>query len=364
MIPENISSLIKANIEKIDESKEIPKDLISELLNENFFRLLLPRSYGGLEMDFIDYLEIIFELASYDASVAWCINQSNVLATNAAFMVSKLAKKIFDNPKSIISNGPPIKSNVKETKEGVIVSGKWSFSSGIKNANWVLGVYTDKNKENKNIMFPITDVNIADDWNVNGLRGTGSYSFSVKNKLVPKENIFYDRKHLHEKGPIYKIPRELKFSAGFSTIAHSLANSTINFTIEFSKNKNSISSTQLSKEQVFIREIGIMKAIYGSSKSFLNSSVRKVWSKVSDGDNLDDESIAELRLASTHAIRSSENIVKKAYSLLGSSSIFKFNDIQRCFQDMLAISQQIQGRMSHYETVGSFYINSKLKKIL
>ena len=221
MVPENISSLIKANIEKIDESKEIPKDLISELLNENFFRLLLPRSYGGLEMDFIDYLEIIFEIASYDASVAWCINQSNVLATNAAFMDSKLAKKIFDNPKSIIANGPPIKSNVKETKEGVIVSGKWSFSSGIKNANWVLGIYTDKNKENKNIMFPITDVNIGDDWNVNGLRGTGIYSFSVKNKSVPKENIFYDRKHLHEKGPIYKIPRDLKFSAGFSTIAHS-----------------------------------------------------------------------------------------------------------------------------------------------
>ena len=78
---------------KIDESKEIPKDLISELLNENFFRLLLPKSYGGLEMDFIDYLKIIFEIASYDASVAWCINQSNVLATNAAFMDSKLAKK-------------------------------------------------------------------------------------------------------------------------------------------------------------------------------------------------------------------------------------------------------------------------------
>ena len=77
-----------------------------------------------------------------------------------------------------------------------------------------------------------------------------------------------------------------------------------------------------------------------------------------------DESLAELRLSSTHAIRTSEEIVKRAYTLLGSSSIFKFNDIQRYFQDILAISQQVQGRMSHYETVGSYYINSKLKKMV
>ena len=77
-----------------------------------------------------------------------------------------------------------------------------------------------------------------------------------------------------------------------------------------------------------------------------------------------DEELAELRLASTHAIRTSEEIIKKLYSLLGSASIFKFNDIQRYFQDINAICQQIQGRMSHYETVGDYYINSKLKKII
>ena len=263
-------------------------------------------------------------------------------------MDRKLAKKIFDNPKSIISNGPPIKSNVKETKEGVIVSGKWSFSSGIKNSNWVLAIYTDKNKENKNIMMPVNEVIMEDVWNVNGLRGTGSFSFSVKDKFIKNENIFYDRKNLKEKGPIYKIPRDLKFASGFSTIALSLANSSINFTLDYSKNKSSVSKEKLSDEQVFIREIGIIKGLYKSSKSFLDSSVKTIWEKACNGVHLDDESLAELRLSSTHAIRTSEEIVKRAYTLLGSSSIFKFNDIQRYFQDILAISQQVQGRMSLY----------------
>jgi len=363
MLSKNLINLIKKNIDVIDNSREIPSELLEELLNKNLFRLLLPKTYGGLEIDFIDYLDIIFELASHDASIAWCINQSNVLATNAAFMNKNLAKKIFDNPNSIISNGPPESFNITDTTGGIIISGKWLFSSGIKNCNWVLAIFTNDNKENKNIIIPVEEVETEDVWNVNGLRGTGSFSFSLIDKYIPNENIFFDRKNLNEKGPLYKIPRDLKFASGFATIAISLANSAINYTIDFSKNKKNSKDT-LSKEQIFLREIGITKALYKSSKYFLDLAVAKVWKNSCDSNALLDEELAELRLASTHAIRTSEQIIKKLYSLLGSSAIFKFNDIQRYFQDINAISQQIQGRMSHYETIGDYYINSKLKKII
>ena len=225
MLSKKLISLIKKNITIIDDSREIPSEVIDELVNENYFRLLLPKTYGGLEINFLEYLEIVTEVASYDASLAWCINQSNVLATNAAFMDKVLAEKIFSDKNTIISNGPPEFFEVKDNSDGIVVSGKWSFSSGIKNSNWVLAIYTDKNKENKNIMMPVNEVIMEDVWNVNGLRGTGSFSFSVKDKFIKNENIFYDRKNLKEKGPIYKIPRDLKFASGFSTIALSLANS-------------------------------------------------------------------------------------------------------------------------------------------
>ena len=364
MIDTKTIKLIENSIEEIDEKREIPNELLSELINKNYFRLLLPKSLNGIEMDSIEYLEILFEIASKDASIAWCINQSNVLSTNAAFMEKKLAKKIFDDPKAIITNGPPVENDVKENQSDSLVSGKWSFSSGIKHSTWVLGIFSDKNKQNKNIMFPTSTVQLEDVWDVSGLRGTGSYSFSVKNKVVPNENIFYDRLNLYESGPLYKIPRDLKFGSGFSTIALSLANSSINYALDFAKSKKGVNAKKLSEEQVFLREIGIAKGLYKASKSFLDNTIEKAWEVVSDGVFLEDELLADLRLASTHAIRASEEIVKKMYNLLGSSSIFKFNKIQRYFQDMLAISQQVQGRMYHFETIGDYYINSKLKKII
>ncbi|MBU45993.1 MAG: hypothetical protein CMD28_01050 [Flavobacteriales bacterium] len=363
MIDSKTLILIENSIEEIDEKREIPEKLLSELISNNYFRLLLPKSLNGVEMDFIKYLEILFEIASKDASVAWCINQSNVLSTNAAFMEKDLAKKIFDDPNAIITNGPPLEYDIKENKSDTLVSGKWSFSSGIKHATWLLAIFTDEKKQNKNIMIPKSLAQLDDIWDVNGLRGTGSYSFSLKNK-VPNENIFYDRLNLNEPGPLYKIPRDLKFGSGFSTIALSLANSSINFALDFAKNKKGGFAEKLSDEQVFLREIGIVKGLYKSSKSFLDNTIEKAWAVVSDGIFLEDELLADLRLSSTHAIRTSEEIVKKIYNLLGSSSIFKFNKVQRYFQDMLAISQQVQGRMYHFETIGDYYINSKLKKFI
>ena len=104
MIDSKTITLIENSIEEIDEKREIPEKLLAKLISNNYFRLLLPKSLNGVEMDFIKYLEILFEIASKDASVAWCINQSNVLSTNAAFMEKDLAKKIFDDPNAIITN--------------------------------------------------------------------------------------------------------------------------------------------------------------------------------------------------------------------------------------------------------------------
>ena len=63
-----------------------------------------------------------------------------------------------------------------------------------------------------------------------------------------------------------------------------------------------------------------------------------------------------LRLAATHAMRESVSVVDQIYELSGSDSIFQDHPIQRCFQDIHTLSQQIQGRPSHYRSVGRFIL--------
>jgi len=64
----------------------------------------------------------------------------------------------------------------------------------------------------------------------------------------------------------------------------------------------------------------------------------------------------DMRLATTHAIRLAAQIVENIYSASGATAAFEGNLIQRHFQDIHVITQHLQGRLSHYETVGQHWM--------
>ena len=68
-----------------------------------------------------------------------------------------------------------------------------------------------------------------------------------------------------------------------------------------------------------------------------------------------------LRLASTHAIREAARVAAVAYDVAGSDGIFESNQVQRRLQDAQVITQQVQGRMTHYDTAGAFYLGLDTK---
>ena len=126
--------------DQINIDREMPQVLVNQMSDQGFFRLLVPKSVGGLEISHPDFLEIVFEIAKADGSVAWCLNQNNVLGTLAAFMPQSLANSIWADTNSVLSNGPPKSTNLSVTKGGYRLSGRWDFSSGIRHANWVIAV--------------------------------------------------------------------------------------------------------------------------------------------------------------------------------------------------------------------------------
>ena len=79
---------------------------------------------------------------------------------------------------------------------------------------------------------------------------------------------------------------------------------------------------------------------------------------MSERGTITEEETIRLRMAGTHAIRESAAAVDIAYNLSGSSAIFASQKIQRRFQDAHVITQQVQGREAHYQTVGRFFLSS------
>ena len=82
---------IEARAREVDEARRVPPDLVDDLVAAGCFRMMVPRSHGGLEMELPDVLAVVADLARADGSVAWTV----AIGTEAALVLGHLPRPAF-----------------------------------------------------------------------------------------------------------------------------------------------------------------------------------------------------------------------------------------------------------------------------
>ena len=142
------------------------------------------------------FMQMQEEIAKADASTAWCLGQCSVCAMTAAYLDPDAANEIFNVAPGILAWGA-IAHEVQVVPGGYKASARWDFASGSRQASW-LGAHVrvveadgsprrkaDGSPEIRTILFPVTSATMYDVWDVIGLRGTGTNSYSVDNLFIP-----------------------------------------------------------------------------------------------------------------------------------------------------------------------------------
>ncbi len=359
-----LAALVANASDRINAERRIPEEITNRMADEGFFRLLIPRSLGGAELAHPDFRKIVRIFAEADASAGWCVNQNNVFSTNSARVPEETAHEIWTVQRNVVTNGPPVPASRADVVDGGYrISGRWNFSSGIPHATWVAAltpVYQpgrSEPSEMRTMLLPKSEVNLLDVWNVGGLRGTGSHSFEVQDAFIPAARSYPTTAGSREPGPLYYIPTTLLFCSGFATVALGAARAGLDSAIELAIGKTQMGrETTMRDESTTQRMVGEAEAIWNSARAFLNESANAMWDGVCRNRDLTTEERIRVRLSSTHAIRQAAAVVDIAYTLCGSSAIFAVNPIQSRFQDVHAITQQIQGHPTHYDTAGQFFL--------
>ena len=363
---ESIAPKIAAAADEIDAGRELPEAVANEMKALGMFRLLLPRSVGGEEMEWPAYLETVRAIAYADGSAGWCFNQGTVFATTCCRAPTELAQEVWSNPGTVVANGPPQGAvDSKPVSGGHRLSGQWMFSSGCRHADWVAALVANRGQPPVLHLMPREDVEFVDVWQVKGLRGTGSFSFRAKDVFVPERRTMRLDVPPREPGPLYVIPQALLFACGFGCVALGVSRAGLDATIELCSDKRPrFGSKPLCEDPVIQRQIGQAEAKWRAAKALLVDATTEVWRSVAASGRITMQERIALRMAGTHAIRQSAEVVDIAYNLSGSTSIFANTAIQRRFQDAHVITQQIQGREAHYETAGQFFLGLEPRGVI
>jgi alkylation response protein AidB-like acyl-CoA dehydrogenase len=198
---------------------------------------------------------------------------------------------------------------------------------------------------------------MLDTWQVNGLRGTASFSFDIDDVFVPADHSYLESDSPTPNIPIMIMRKASLFPIGFATISIALARACLDDVIKLAGRKTARGISGVMADQSTVqRQIGENEATLRAADAFLRNSTASMWDTACGGGEINAEQQVEVRISSTYAIRQSALVVSDAYEMFGSDAVFVRNPIQRRYQDMHVVAQQFQGRASHYETAARHYL--------
>jgi alkylation response protein AidB-like acyl-CoA dehydrogenase len=353
-----------------ERDRSLSPALLQALHRDRMFRMLLPRSLGGLELDPISFARAMEMLATVDGSTAWCVGQASGCAMAAAYLPPWAAAQVFSDPSSVLAWGPG-QGQAARVDNGYLVTGTWRFASGSGHATWLGARCTLEGTDPAagiTVLFPKSQAAMKDIWKVMGLKGTGSNEYSLDKLFVPADFSFEpdytlvptDTCSAREPGSLYKLSGMIIYSVAFASVALGLARAALDQLIVLTGAKLPRAAPHLMKFDPTVQlQVGQAEAKLRSARAFLFETIGAIWSDVLTGAvTVDIDARMNLRLASTNAIHAATEVVESAYKMAGASAIFESAPFERRFRDMYSVSQQLQGRMGHMVTYGKHILGA------
>lgn len=366
-----IARLLEAKAAWTDAARELPPEALEAMHAAGLFRLLLPRSVGGRELDPLTYNQVVETIATGDASAAWCMNQNSGCSMSAAYLAPDVAWKIFGaDRRGVLAWGQAPGTKAIAVPGGWRVTGKWLFASGSRHATW-LGAHVqtvaedgtpflteDGKPVDRTMLFPRAAATITDVWQVMGLRGTGSNSYEVRDLFVAADHALArdTDAERREHGPLYRFSTGNIYASGFAAVAMGIARASLDAFIALAAKKTpALSQTSLRDNHVVQSKVALAEATLRSARAWLHQVLSDAWTEAQT-QPLSLQTRMAVRLASTYAIQQSRQVVDTAYHEAGATAIFNSNPFERRFRDINAVTQQVQGRHTHFETVGQWML--------
>ena len=368
-----LAPLLAEEADEIERTRRLTPKVVSALIKNGLYKSLLPKNIGGFESPPMVFMEMLEEIAKADASTAWCVGQCSVVGMTAAYLDTDVAHQVFGKPGDIAAWGA-IAHAVQAVPGGYTISARWDFASGMRQANWV-GAHvqvleadgTTRMRPNgtpeiRTILFPASSATVHDMWNVIGLCGTGTDSYSVENLFIPDNMAALrdDFSALREKGPLYGITTYSMFGLGFGAVSLGVARATLDAAIDLSRKKHSVGIAAMKDNSAVQGLIGRTEAKLRAARAYHFSTATNAWQEILSTGKLSEQGRAAIRLSATYTIHQSTEVVETAYHMAGATAVFKSNPFERRFRDMHAISQQIQARDNHYEDVGKMMLTNSV----
>jgi len=355
---------IRKRRKEFEAQRFISPDIIQGFKKAGVYRALVARRFGGDEKSPAEFCRLIERISQADGSAGWVASFGIGGIYLAALPLATLEKLYANGPDVVFAGGifPP--QPAERVDGGFKVNGRWSWGSGSMGAEVVGAGILPKNADGSGLprmaVMPREKVQIAPNWDVMGLLGTGSHDIVVKDVVVPEEWTFVRGGPASLDTPLYRYPT-LAFAAQVLTVVGlGIARAAIDEVLGMAAGRASVTGAPNLGERVYVQlEIAKIEAELRAARAWFFEAIDDVWQVLVAGGKPSDHQVSMLRLSTTHASRVGADVARRAQMLSGGTGVYESSPLAAQVRDAQMITQHAFMGDITYQNAGAMLFGLK-----
>jgi 3-hydroxy-9,10-secoandrosta-1,3,5(10)-triene-9,17-dione monooxygenase len=348
---------LRSRAAQAEAARIMPPQTVADLQAMGAMRMLQPRRWGGMEHDFISYIDIPMALARGCASTSWCVVNLSVHNWMLALYDERAQDEVWGaNPDALIASGIAFpQGRARKVDGGFSLTGHWNFSSGVDPSEWNMlaaQVYDgDRVTGWRMCLVHRSEYEIVDDWNVLGMRATGSKSVRTKDVFVPEHRaldmtLCRGGKNFPGAGvnpsPLYQIPITTLGSHCLAGAALGNAQAALELTCEAVKARSTnYTGMRMRDFQTVQLRVGAAGARIEAARVLFRSDCLAGQEAAAAGRVMDLEEKLRIKRNVAYATQLCTEAVDLLHAMAGANGIYDAYPIQRIFRDAHSLGAHI-----------------------
>ena len=348
---------LRARAAAAEASRVMPAETIADLNASGLLRTMQPRRWGGMEYDFIAYVDFPLELARGCASTGWGFANLQIHHWMLALYDERAQEEVWGvNPDALIASGIAFpQGRGRKAEGGFVIEGKWNFSSCSNIADWNMLAVTvrdgDKVVDHRMCLLHKSQYQIVDDWRVLGMRSTGSMTVTAKDVFVPEHRALcmYDARGgdrfpgaRTNPGLAYQVPASALFGHGIGACAVGNAQAALELSIDAVKERStSYTGAKMRDFQAVQLRIGAAGAKIDAARLILRADAIE-GQEIANRKALAD-TLTKLRFKRNlaYAVNLCTEAVDLLHAMAGANGIYETYPLERIFRDAHSLAGHI-----------------------
>ncbi len=358
----DLSQQARRLADEIEARRALPDELLALLRDSGLMRAGASADVGAPELPPAVTLGCAEEIARGDASAGWCVSIAATSSLLAGYLPDGPRRELFGDPELIAAGVWAPRGTARRVDGGLAISGRWAFCSGISHSAVLFAGCMPAEPAPDGarpapivVALPKDRLEVLDTWHTLGLRGTGSHDAVADEVIVPSDRAFSLFEGPALDRPLYRFPIFGFFALSIAAAALGNARGAIDEFLELAVGKVGLGSTRtLAERSPTHAAIAEQESALRGARAQFYAAIDAAWAASEGPEPPSIELRNGLRLAATHATRTSADVVRSLFDLGGGTVIYDGSPLQRRFRDAFtatahfqvnAASRELQGRV-------------------